>query len=339
MRETGRSKPGVSLSDIAEAAGVSKMTVSRVLRDASGFSEETRVRVMQQAERLGYLPDKIAVAFGSDAASTLIGVCIPRLSSETFAQVLEGADRTLGRFGYQTIVGASDHSAADEETWVGAVLPWRPAGLILTGRRRSPKTLEMLRAAAIPLVEIWDLNARPLDMSVGFNHYDAGYEMGRFLSGRGRRRIGYVGVDQSLSTMAGARLDGFRDALTDAGLSPPEVHLLKDRPSFYAGYFGAEQILAHAPDLDLLYFHDDNMAIGGMMYCQSRGASVPDDIGIAGWGGMEATSVLPRRLTTTAVPRLKIGHTAAECIMKRLRGEAVADTIEVPFKLVPGGTV
>ena len=77
---------------------MSKMTASRVLRDASGFSPETRDRVMREVDRLGYVPNRLAAAFGSDQTSTLIGVCVPRLTSGLFGSVLESIDHTLSKF-------------------------------------------------------------------------------------------------------------------------------------------------------------------------------------------------------------------------------------------------
>ncbi|WP_299619133.1 LacI family DNA-binding transcriptional regulator [Pelagibius sp.] len=339
MAEKKRSTGPVSLAEVAKAAGVSKMTASRVLRNATGFSEATRLKVLREVERLGYVPNKIAAAFASDAASTLIGVNVPQLGSETFARILEGIDRALGRFGYQTVVGASEHSLEAEETWVEAILAWRPAGLILTGRQRSARTIDMLKQAAVPLVEIWDLNSKPLDMCVGFSHFDAGYEMGRLVATKRYQRFGYVGVDLEQTMMGAARLDGFCKALKDAGKDLPTRQLLKDTSSFYAGFYGTEHILSRQPDLDLIYYLNDNMAAGGLMYCQSRGLDVPKDIGIAGWGSMDITAILPKRLTTTSSYRLKIGKVAAENILNRIHGNPVPDKVDVEFHLVPGSTV
>jgi LacI family gluconate utilization system Gnt-I transcriptional repressor len=81
------------------------------------------------------------------------------------------------------------------------------------------------------------------------------------------------------------------------------------------------------------------MAIGGLAFCQSRGLSVPEDIGIAGWGGMEAASILQKRLTTTVVPTTSIGKAAAEALVAKLKGEPVQTVTFVPTRLVPGETV
>ena len=327
-----------NLEDIARASGVSKMTVSRVLRGGSGFSEETRDRVLGVAEKLGYVPNRLAAAFGADQAGTLVGMCVPRLTSGLFGHVLDGVDRALGRLGYQLMIGANNHSPDEEESWIRQVITWRPAGLILSGRHHSPGTVELLRNAALPVVEIWDLTTSPIDMSVGFSHFDCGVEMGQFLLRRGRRRAGYVGALARADVMGAARREGFEAALARAGHPLIDSEILQDAPGFYAGYYGLETLLSRRADLDVVYFHNDEMAIGGLAYAQTRGIRVPDDLGIAGWGGMEAASILPRRLTTTIVPTTMIGKAAAEALVARLKGEKGQDVTVVATRLVPGET-
>ena len=327
-----------NLEDIAKAAGVSKMTVSRVLRGGTGFSDDTRDRVVNVAERLGYVPNRLAAAFGADQSGTLVGMCVPRLTSGLFGHVLDGVDRALSRLGYQLMIGANNHSAIEEEAWIRQVIAWRPAGLILSGRTHTPGTVDLLRSAAAPVVEIWDLTTSPIDMSVGFSHFDCGAEMGQFLLRRGRRRAGYVGALARADVMGAARLEGFHSTLSRAGHPLVAREILHDTPGFYAGYYGLETLLSRQPALDVVYFHNDEMAIGGMAYAQSRGLRVPEDIGIAGWGGMEAASILPRRLTTTIVPTTAIGKAAAEALVARLKGETGHDVTVVPTRLEPGET-
>ena len=139
--------------------------------------------------------------------------------------------------------------------------------------------------------------------------------------------------------MGKARLDGFAAALKDGDNPLIDSEVLLDSPGFYAGFYGLETLLARQPKLDVVYFHNDEMAIGGLAYCQQRGILVPDDLGIVGWGGMEAASVLPRRLTTTVVPTTAIGKAAAEALVARLKGEPGQDVTVVPTRLVPGETV
>ena len=327
------------MAEVARAAGVSKMTASRVLRGEGGYSEETRVNVMAKVDLLGYLPNRLAPVMAGDRSTTFIGVSIPDLGNEVFSMVLEGIDATLSAFDYQTVLGLTQHTIADEEKWIRTVLSWQPAGLILTGRSHSPAAHEMLRNASVPIVEIWDLNSSPLDISVGVNHYDSGFEMGRYLVGLGYRSLGYVGTQHDAANAATARLEGFTKAVIDAGGALVRQFCLHDAASYYPGFYGTEQLLATGGEFECIYYQNDSMAFGGYKYCQSIGLDVPGDIGIAGWGDMPIASVLQRRMTSIHVPHLRLGKLAAEMMIARIMGEPVETTKDIGFRLIPGGTV
>ena len=339
MSQNANRSNKVSLSMVAEAAGVSKMTASRVLRGEGGYSERTRDRVMAQVDALGYVPNRLATLFAGDTTSTFVGVSIPDLGNEVFAQVLEGIDQKLGSQGYQTVLGLTQHTLAQEESWIETVLSWQPAGLILTGRSHSPRALEMLKNAGLPIVEIWDLNSRPLDMNVGIAHFDSGYDMGRYLVGLGYRAFGYVGTSHDTANAASRRLEGFGKAVSDGGGTLVRQFCLHDTASFYPGYYGTEQLLATGAKVECIFYQNDSMAFGGAQFCDRIGLSIPQDIGIAGWGDMPISSVLRKRLTSIHVPHLKLGQTAAEAMVGRLRGEVVPDSRDIGFRLIPGQTV
>lgn len=339
MTESRARNGKVSLAEVARAAGVSKMTASRVLRGDGGYSEKTRAEVMAKVDLLGYVPNRIATVFASDQSTTFVGVSIPDLGNEAFARVLEGIDDKLGIHGYQTVLGLTRHTLAEEESWIRTVLSWRPAGLILTGRSHSPRAVEMLRNSGLPVVEIWDLNSSPLDMCVGLDHYDCGFEMGRFLVGRGYRRLGYVGTSHDTANAATARLEGFAKAVADGGGTVARQLCLHDTATFYPGYYGTEQLLASGGGIECVFYQNDSMAFGGLQYCKRIGMSAPRDIGVVGWGDMPVASVLGRRLTSMHVSTLKLGRLAAEMLVARLSGEPVEPVRDVGYALIPGATI
>lgn len=324
---------------MARAAGVSKMTASRVLRDEGGFSEKTRAKVMAEVDRLGYLPNRLATVFAGDKKSTFVGVSIPDLGNEVFTHVLEGIDRKLVSFGHQSVLGMTQHAQKEEENWVETVLSWQPAGLILTGRAHTPRTLQLISATGIPLVEIWDLNSSPIDMCVGLNHFDSGYDMGRFLLSKGYTRFGYVGTSHNTANAATSRLNGYAKAIEDGGAKLTKQLCLNDVPGFYPGYYGTEQLLSATPDTQVIFFQNDNMAVGAIQFCASQNLSIPGDIGIAGWGELPIASVLPYRLTTVHVNHLRIGQLAAEKLLQKINGDLTDPVADVGFKLVEGDTV
>lgn len=329
-----------SLDDIARSLGVSKMTVSRVLRGGSGFSNSTKERVLQEVDRTGYVPDRIAAAFGRAGASTLVGVCVPRLTSPLFASVAEALNATFARLGYQTMIGAHNHAPDEEEAWLRNFASWKPAAVVLASRVHSTGTLRLLRHMQIPVAEIWDLTTKPYDLAIGFSHYDNGLEMARLMVGAGRLACGYVGALNGNKNAAGyLRYQGFCAGVTDLGGAVVAREILQENPGFYAGFYGTETMLARGQKLDAIYYQDDEMAIGGLAYLAKVGLRVPEDIGVAGWGGMEAAAILPKRLTTTAIPTARLGKLAAEAVVSRLRGDPVQDITLIETRLVPGSTV
>ena len=337
---TNIKRNNVSLAEVANAAGVSKMTASRVLRNAPGFTEQTRTKVMREVERLGYVHNRIAAAFGSEQTSTIVGVSVPNFSSALFGSVLDSVNLALAKLGYQTMIGVHENSPRTEEAWIRNILSWRPAGLIISSHLHTPATRQLLKAQGIPVVEMWNLNTSPIDISVGFNHFDCGFEMALYILGKGYQKIGYIGAGASAPGTGSIRLQGFGkglEVLSSIALAASEI--LADRPGFYAGYYGTETLLNRRSDLDAIYYQDDAMAIGGIFYCQANGISVPGDIGIAGWGSMEVASVLPKRLTTTVIGTQALGKSAAEALIARVRGELVDDILVAPTRLAPGNTL
>ena len=336
----GAKSKGVSLTEIAKEAGVSRMTASRVLRGADGYSDATRDKVLAVSKQLGYVPNRIAAALGSDTATSLVAIALPTLGRELYSQILEGLENKLASVGYQPIVGVVGYDDEAEYQWLNSALAWRPCALVVAGRERSNINRTLLQSVTIPVVEIWNLTNSGTEQTVsdplrvGLNHYDAGFEMGSYLRSRYGGDVGYVGIRQGDFLLGADRLAGFNAGIEQES----ETLFLNDRSSFYAGYYGAEQLLSGNPSIRVLYFLDDNMAVGGLMFCQQKGIKIPGDVAIAGFGGLGIGSVLPSRLTTTSVRRLKVGKLAAENLIKRLSGVPVPVTQDVGFELSKGET-
>lgn len=344
----------VSLADVAQEAGVSKMTASRVLRGTSGFSEDTRERVLKIANAMGYVPNRLAAAFGSETANNLVGICVPTLSRELYGQILEGLESKFSNVGYQPIVGVVGYQDDVELAWINSALTWRPKGIVVAGRERSEKNRDFLQSLTVPCVEIWNLGGgkksmrRSDPMRVGFDHYQAGVDMAEYLVDRYKGPFGYIGIQDNDVNLGADRLAGFESVLSKAlqagnaisvnSTSAVESLFLRDRSSFYAGYYGTEQLLSAHPELRVLYYLDDNMAVGGIMMCQQKGIKVPGDVAIAGFGGMDIGAVLPTRLTTSTAFRLRIGKMAAENLLKKINGSPVGMLTDVGTELVKGGT-
>lgn len=323
----------VTLAEVAEAAGVGESTVSRVLRNHGSFSRKTRDRVMEAVERLGYVPNRIAGTLAS-AGSRLVAFVIPSLSNIVFPDVLRGASAILEANQHQAVFSVTDYDPEREEALVAAMLAWRPAAVMLAGFEHTEGALKMLRASGCRVVEVLDLDGTPVDLAVGFSNRAAGCASAEFLLARGYRRIGYVGHDVDRDTRAGKRFAAFSKALASAGFPLVDREIRTGASSVESGRVGLEHLLAKSPDLDAIYFSNDDMALGGYFHCLARGISVPSQLAIFGFNGLDIGRVTPQPLSTIRTPRVATGQRAAELIV----ADAPPQVVDLGFELIEGAT-
>ncbi|MCC7320218.1 MAG: LacI family DNA-binding transcriptional regulator [Rubellimicrobium sp.] len=306
----------LTLRDVSEASGVSEMTASRVLRGKGDVSEATRIRVLEAARAIGYVPNKIAGALASNRVN-LVAVVIPSLGNMVFPEVLSGISAALEDTGLQPVVGVTDYLPDKEEKVLFEMLSWRPSGVIVAGLEHSEASRVMLARAGIPVVEIMDTDGEAIDACVGISHRRAGREMAEAILAAGYRRIGFLGTKMPLDHRARKRFEGFTRTLAKAGLEIADREFYSGGSALLKGREMTEAILARSPDLDFLYYSNDMIGAGGLMHLLSRGARIPDQIGLAGFNGVELLEGLPLRLATMDACRREIGEKAAGIIAAR----------------------
>lgn len=329
----------LTLRDVSEASGVSEMTVSRVLRNRGDVSDATRERVLEAARNLGYVPNKIAGALASQRVN-LVGVIIPSLSNMVFPEVLTGISEVLEDTGLQPVVGVTNYLPEREESVLYEMLSWRPSGIILAGLEHSAAAQAMLSQAGIPIVEIMDIDGQPVDSAVGISHRRAGRQMAETIIAAGYRRIAFLGTQMPNDHRARKRLEGFEDALARHGLTLADREFYSGGSALLKGREMTEAVLKRSPDVDFLYYSNDMIGAGGLLYCLDKGLDVPGKIGLAGFNGVELLDGLPRRLATMDACRLEIGRKAAEIVAGKAHGGVIGgEVIELSPTLQPGDTI
>lgn len=329
----------LTLRDVSEASGVSEMTVSRVLRNRGDVSEATRLRVLDAAKRLGYVPNKIAGALASQRVN-LVAVIIPSLSNMVFPEVLTGINEVFDDTPLQPVVGVTNYRPEQEERVLYEMLSWRPTGVIIAGVEHSDATRAMLEAAQVPIVEIMDTDGEAVDAVVGISHRRAGAEMARAIVEQGYERIGFLGTKMPLDHRARKRFEGFTEALAKAGLQVADQEFYSGGSALLKGREMTEAILTRTPDLDFLYYSNDMIGAGGLLWCLDHGVAVPGRLGLAGFNGVDLLDGLPRRLATMDAGRAEIGRRAAEIIVKRSgENSAGGERVEMTPQLEFGDTL
>lgn len=335
-----RQRRPLTLRDVSEASGVSEMTVSRVLRNRGDVSQATRERVQEAAKRLGYVPNKIAGALASQRVN-LVAVIIPSMKNMVFPEVMTGISETLESGPLQPVVGITHYKPEREEAVLYEMLSWRPSGVIIAGLEHSDAARAMLANAGIPIVEIMDTDGEPVDSVVGISHRRAGIEMAQQISGAGYKKIAFLGTKMPLDHRARKRFEGLTNALAKEGLEISDQEFYSGGSALEKGREMTEAVLKRSPDIDFLYYSNDMIAAGGLLYCLDNGIDVPGQVGIAGFNGIELLDGIKPQIATMDACRREVGAKAAEIIAKCTEaGQSFAgERIELEPRLTIGQTL
>jgi LacI family gluconate utilization system Gnt-I transcriptional repressor len=333
-RTPARSGPP-RLADVAQAAGVSAMTVVRVLHEPAKVAARTRARGEQILAETGYTPNLIARGLASNR-SGLVAAVIPVLTNSLIAEIMQGLTDALAPSGVHLLLGASGFSAAEEEVLVRAFLSRRVDGMYLTGMIHTPETIRMLARARIPVVEGGNLGGHPIDMAVGYDNVGAARAVTRYLLGRGYRSVGYIGADPRDNDRARDRRRGYEAAFAAARRKPDPSLCVETTLDLDAGARAMATLLARRPHVRAVFCSADALAVGALFECQRRGLAIPKDIAIAGFDDIPIAAQVVPSLSTLRVPRYEIGRRAGAMICDRLAGRAVRKrVIDAGYELVP----
>lgn len=330
------------MRDVSRLAGVSTMTVSRVLADPDLVAEETRTRVLDAVAQLRYVPDRMAGSLSS-RRSGFVALILPTLMNSNFADTAQALTEGLREAGYQLLIGVTLYRQDEEERVVQSVLTRRPEAIVLTGMAHARETTAMLIEAGVPVVEIWDVQDRPVDHVVGFSNVEVGRAAARHLAGLGHRRIGALGpaADGEARDVRGEeRLAGFAGGLRECGLPDDLIQRHPRVPlSFTEGGEAMGRLLERAPDLDAVFAVSDLLAVGALMECQRRSVAVPEDLSLMGFGDFEIGRQTVPPLTTVRVDARAIGLRTAEVILDALGADRPpAPVHDLGFEILSRGS-
>ncbi len=324
------------MQDIADRVGTTKMTVSRGLRGADTVSDKMRAQILDAAEALGYIPNR-GPDILSKSTSRAIGILVPSLTNQVFADVIKGIETATEPAGYHLMLSHYGYSPEIEERSLSSLLSYNVDGVMLSESQHTPRTLRMLETAGVPTVEIMDTRSAPFEQAVGFDNVAAAYDMVTEIIRRGRRRIRYLAVRLDARTLQ--RQEGYAQAMTEHGLAPATLQT-NLRSSYTVGATLMAQILTEHPETDALFCTNDDVAIGAYFECVRRGIPVPGQIAIAGFHGHDVGQVMAPKLASVITPREALGTRAAVELLNRIKGQAPGERIiDLGYRIEPGGTL
>jgi len=324
----------VTIREVARQAKVSVGTVSNVLAGSATVRAELRRRVEDAMRGLDYHPNQIARSLKTRQTKTL-GLVISDITNPFFPQVVRGAEDAAIAAGYLLITLNTDDSPERERQSLSMLRARKVDGLLLTvaASRDDMNHVEQFRDSGLPIVCIdREVPHVPLDLVCSDNVRGAKMCMQHLLS-RGHRRIGYLSGSVGLFT-AVTRLDGFSQALAEAGIPPDERLVRHGDFRFDSGYrLAKEMLLEHEPPT-ALFASNAMMGFGALKAIHELGLRCPDDVALAMFDDVPFGDVIQPRLTVVAQPAYDMGRVAAELLIARLMG---TETSPAPVRhmLVP----
>lgn len=278
----------MNIYDIAEKAGVSIATVSRVINGSDKVSDKTRARIMAIIEENNYTPNVFARGLSGDSIH-IIGILVPDIADHFMSRAVSYLEKNLHEKGYNILLSCSGYSAEEKESHIRMLLDERIDAMILVGStyagsgNESHNTESIKEASCkIPVFLINGYIESENIYCTFSNDYDASYELTKKFIENGRKRFLFITDSESYS--ANKKREGFTQALTDSGISPENINFLH-LPNDIAVV--SDYLKEHPIDFDACYASEDGIAIGVLKYAQSKGKRVPEDVSVIGYNNSE----------------------------------------------------
>lgn len=325
---------GVTMEAVGRMAGVSQVTVSRALSDPSKVSPETLRKIQQAIEATGFVPNAIAGALAS-RKSQLISALVPSITNIVYSAALKTFSGVMRENGYQVLLSETGFAPADEEAMVTAHLSRRPDAMLLTGIHHSAKTRQMLLAAGIPIVEIWDMTETPIDLCVGFSHVESARAAADFVIDAGYRVAATVSAGDERALRRRAAFVRWFEA---HGGAPVRQVDFADEASLEKGRIALTRLVDEG-FRGVIFCSSDVLAHGVLTEVAARGLRVPEDIAVIGFGDQAFAAHTQPALTTVRVDRDELGRIAAQALLTRFNGHNTGQPVnDIGFQIIRRGS-
>ncbi len=318
-----------TLEDVATRAGVSTATVSRCLNQPDVVVEETRARVMEAVEALGYAPNFSARALVAKRTQT-IGAVIPTMENAIFAEGIQAFQDVLQAERYMLLVASSGYDPAAEAEAVRTLIARGADGILLIGLDRDPAVYDLLATQSVPAVVAWAFASGGPVPSVGFDNAASMRALVAQGVRLGHKRVAMISGRTEGNDRARARVEGATAALRAAGL--PDLVVEEADYATGAAADALDRLLDRVPDVTLVVCGNDVLAAGAMQRAHALGLSVPGQLSVTGFDDLGLARLVQPALTTVRVPHKTMGEAAARALLAAVDGQAT-ESLLLPTEL------
>ncbi|WP_409295761.1 LacI family DNA-binding transcriptional regulator [Peribacillus sp. SCS-26] len=328
----------LTIKEIAEKANVSRTTVSRVLNDSGYVSEEARKRVLTVIEETGYVPSAHAKSLRTKKTK-VIGVIVPKISTETSSRLVKGLDQVLSGAGYQILLAITNLEHEKEIQHLKLLKSRHVDGIILSATNIGEPILQEIQQLNMPFVMV----GQPVSglTNVVFDDYQAARDMMDHLITKGHKRIAFIGVDESDHAVGYLRKKGYLDALAENGLATEDSWIKKGIFDVHSGRSCMRAILEEsAVKPTAVLTVTDRLAIGAMQHLKEAGIEIPAHMAIGAMGASELSRYITPRLSTIDFDIEEAGREAATMILEKIAGETYQGKVcRVKYRLLENESI
>jgi len=312
----------VTIYDVAREAGVSMATVSRVVNNNPNVKPQTRKKVYEAIERLGYRPNAVARGLASKKTTT-VGVVIPDIANANFAEVARGIEDIANMYHYNIILCNADKRKEKEIRVINTLLEKQVDGLLFMGGVVTDEHIQAFNTSNVPIVLCATTDEKGTMPSVDIDHETAAYDAVRKLIAEGHTRIAMISGTLQDPANGYARYQGYKRALEESGIALDETLVRVGNYRYESGIEAVQYFLGLAERPTAVFAATDEMAIGAIHGIQDAGLSVPADISVIGVDNIRMASMVRPLLTTVAQPMYDIGAVSMRLLTKLMKKENV----------------
>ncbi|MFC4305739.1 catabolite control protein A [Cohnella boryungensis] len=324
----------VTIYDVAREAGVSMATVSRVVNNNPNVKPQTRKKVYEAIERLGYRPNAVARGLASKKTTT-VGVVIPDIANANFAEVARGIEDIANMYHYNIILSNADKRKDKEIRVINTLLEKQVDGLLFMGGAVTEEHIQAFKTSNVPIVLCATTDDKGTIPSVDIDHESAAFDAVSRLVSEGHRSIAMISGTLQDPANGYARYQGYKRALEQAGLPYREDYVRVGNYKYESGIDAMQYFLELAEPPTAVFAATDEMAIGAVHCIQDSGLSVPDDVSVISVDNSRISSMVRPLLTTVAQPMYDIGAVSMRLLTKLMKKEAVDNAkVTLPHELI-----
>lgn len=323
----------ITIIDVAREAGVSYGTVSRVINDSPNVKEETRERVKEVIDRMGFVGNRSARSLVS-GKSHVIGLLIPDLGTAYIGEIIRGIDLEMESANYNLMLYTTHRRETKESGYISSLIQSGVDGVILILPRNPAKFLEKLRSLNFPYVLVDHQGIDDRGPAVGATNYQGGFDATEYLISQGHRQIAFITGSMDLGCSQ-ERLNGYQDAMKKHNLAVESGWVVEGDFEQTTGYEGANKLMSLPNRPTAIFASNDMMAFGVMNAVRDQGLKIPGDISVVGFDDIFQSSQTMPGLTTVRQPLEQMGREATRMLLEMMiEREIKPGKIDLPTRLV-----